>query len=211
MSSTSAGVVRRSCTAGASPTSMRSLACCSGRWKCGANDARRGDEIDDLPRAVHRLERADAEQHIRCPGRASATEQLEQRRTRGEVAAVGAQVHAGQRDLLESGRGDPRRPPRSTSASGTLRGRPRVDGMMQYEHGSAQPVWTRSVNAVRPATPGSIRPPQLPSPSPKRSACRDQLGGHCGTSRGLSSFGTTRMTFGSAADIRRADASRSSR
>ena len=42
--------------------------------------------------------------------------------------------------------------------------------MMQYEQGSAQPVCTRSVNAVRPATPGSMAAPQLPSPSPKRSA-----------------------------------------
>ena len=41
---------------------------------------------------------------------------------------------------------------------------------MQYAQGSAQPVCTRSVNAVRPATPGSIAAPQLPSPSPKRSA-----------------------------------------
>ena len=59
---------------------------------------------------------------------------------------------------------------RSTSSTGTLRGAPRVVGMMQYEHGSAQPVCTRRVNAVRPATPGSIAAPQLPSPSPKRSA-----------------------------------------
>ena len=36
---------------------------------------------------------------------------------------------------------------------------------MQYEQGSAQPVCTRRVNAVRPATPGSITAPQLPSPS----------------------------------------------
>ena len=37
-----------------------------------------------------------------------------------------------------------------------LRAAPRVVGMMQYAHGSSQPVCTRSVNAVRPATPGSI-------------------------------------------------------
>ena len=33
-------------------------------------------------------------------------------------------------------------------------GMPLVVGMMQYEHGSEQPVCTRRVNAVRPATPG---------------------------------------------------------
>ena len=44
------------------------------------------------------------------------------------------------------------------------RGLPLVVGMMQYEHGSAQPVCTRSVNAVRPATPGSIAAPHGPSP-----------------------------------------------
>ena len=78
-------------------------------------------------------------------------------------------MHARQRDFLEAGGRDAldflqnyfeRHAARSAL----------VAGMMQYEHGSAHPVWTRSVNAVRPATPGSIAAPQLPSPSPKRSA-----------------------------------------
>ena len=89
---------------------------------------------------------------------------------------------------------------RHASSIGTLRGAPRVVGMMQYEHGSAQPVCTRRVNAVRPATPGSIAAPQLPSPSPNRSAVVNPKSvARSDTTRGLSSFGTTRTTFGSAA------------
>ena len=74
--------------------------------------AGRRDEIDDRRRAVHRLERADAEQNVR--GRPSArTPTLSRRRTSRatttgrQIAAVGAEVDAGQRDLLEAGRRDP--------------------------------------------------------------------------------------------------------
>jgi len=85
--------------------------------------------------------------------------------------------------------------------------------MMQYEHGSAQPVWTRNVNAVRPATPGSMAAPQLPSPSPNRSAVVGDsvfdplvrvssprsLAPNPRKRIGLSSLATTRTTFGNAA------------
>ena len=148
-----------------------------------------------------------------CP----APEQLDQRRRRRQIAAVRAEMHAGQRDLLEAGRRRRGRPPRAARRFRTLRGCPRVVGMMQYEHGSAQPVCTRSVNAVRPATPGSIGAPQLPSPSPNRSAVESRGTSDGGATprisssrRGLSSFGTTRSTFGSARP-RPAAASRSSR
>ena len=177
MPSTSARVLLDACTAGASPPAP-------GRWRAaaaGGNAARSTaasrDEIDDLRRAVHRLERADAEQHV------------------GDRVADGQSISARSSSISDDGgvRSRPYEPrctpvsaislkpaattrstSASTSASGTLRGAPRVVGMMQYEHGSAQPVCTRSVNAVRPATPGSIAAPQLPSPSPKRSAVVDQ-------------------------------------
>ena len=79
-------------------------------------------------------------------------------------------MDAGQRDLLEAGRRDALDLREHVVDGGRCAAAPRVVGMMQYEHGSAQPVCTRSVNAVRPATPGSIAAPQLPSPSPNRSA-----------------------------------------
>ena len=71
--------------------------------------------------------------------------------------------------------------------------------MMQYEHGSSQPVCTRSVNAVRPATPGSIAAPQLPvavAEPTRRSVDAVRLSrlepiAQTDISRGLSSFGTT--------------------
>ena len=61
-------------------------------------------------------------------------------------------------------------PEASTAETGRLLGAPLVVGMMQYAHGWLHPVCTRRVNAVRPATPGSIAAPQLPGPSPKRIA-----------------------------------------
>ena len=176
--------------------------------------ARSRDQIDDLGRAVHRLERADAEQTADRVPRASPS--LSSERTSSSSAATTPATS-------DRGPYEPRCTPvsaislkpaaatrstsRSTSSIGTLRGRPLVVGMMQYAHGSAQPVCTRSVNAVRPATPGSIAAPQLPSPSPNRSAVESPArsdarprGRHRATSRcGLSSFATTRTTFGSAA------------
>jgi hypothetical protein len=71
--------------------------------------------------------------------------------------------------------------------------------MMQYEQGSAQPVWTRKVNAVRPATPGSIVAPQLPSPSPNRSALVTPRSLISSMKRALSVLRITRTTLGSAA------------
>ena len=93
------------------------------------------------------------------------------------------QTHQGKMDFLDN---------RLDVSTGTLRGAPLVVGMMQYEHGSAQPVCTRRVKAVRPATPGSIAAPHGPSPMAAGTRVR-------GISRGLSSLGTTRTTFGSCA------------
>ena len=65
--------------------------------------AARGDEIDDLRRAIHRLERADPERHVgRRRSRARAAVDSERARRR-QVAPVRAEVDAGQRDLLEAG------------------------------------------------------------------------------------------------------------
>ena len=144
---------------------MRLLACCSGRWKCGANRSDVGDQIDDLPGAVHRLERADAkaERPLRDATSAESSSSSDERGV--EIAAVRAEVNAGQRDLLEAGGGDRAPTSRRTSASGTLLGCPRVDGMMQYEHGSAQPVCTRK-GERRPA--GDARLDRAPRSFPRR-------------------------------------------
>ncbi len=98
----------------------------------------RRDEIDDVGRAVHRLERADAEERLRparrqrvffhparrgptpgslpdlalerrlsrSDGRVERAEQVEQRGSRRQVAAVRAEVHSGQRDLPVTRRDD---------------------------------------------------------------------------------------------------------
>ena len=55
----------RSCTAGALRPRTRLLACCSGRWKCGAKQSLLRDESDDFFAAVHRFERADAKEQVR--------------------------------------------------------------------------------------------------------------------------------------------------
>jgi len=56
-------------------------------------------EIDELGRAVHRLERADAKQdaHFR-----QGVQQLDERGSRREVATIGAKVHARDGDFLET-------------------------------------------------------------------------------------------------------------
>ena len=57
------------------------------------------DEIDDLRRAVHRFERADAERHVAADRQQRAQQIRERRRTR-EIATVGSEVDAGDRDSL---------------------------------------------------------------------------------------------------------------
>ena len=87
----------------------------------------------------------------------------------GEIATVRSEVHAGQDDSLK-----PAAATRSTSRKHVVERQaappPRVVGIMQCEQRSSQPVCTRSVNVVRPATPGAIAAPHGPSPSPNRSA-----------------------------------------
>ena len=140
--------------------------------------AGRRDPVDDLGRAVHRLERADAKQNVRL------TAGRDRHATRRQGVPEGPPTMTA---AARSRPYDPRWTPvsaislkpaavtRATSAStssnrhASAAGRA-SSGMMQYEHCSAQPVCTRSVKAVRPATPGSSVAPQLPSPSPKRSA-----------------------------------------
>ena len=63
---------------------------------------RRCHELHDLGRAVHRLERADAEQHVGRPF-AEAAQQRRQRRAVAQVTPVRTQVHAAQRDLAVAG------------------------------------------------------------------------------------------------------------
>src|SRR5436190_10876347 len=63
------------------------------------------DEIDDLVRAIHRLERADAVADIALDCLESA-QQLEQGGARGEIAAERAEMDPGDRDFLEPCLGD---------------------------------------------------------------------------------------------------------
>ena len=55
---------------------------------------------------------------------------------RRQIAAVRTEMHAGQRDLLEPGRGDALDFAQRRRRSARCAARPRVVGMMQYEHGS---------------------------------------------------------------------------
>ena len=64
-----------------------------------------GDEIDDLRRAVHRLERADPECDVEIGGE-ERPQQLDQRRVRVQIAAVRTEMDAGEGDLLETGFSD---------------------------------------------------------------------------------------------------------
>ena len=98
--------------------------------------------------------------------------ELKQRRARRQIAAVATLDGRPVSTISLKPAAVTRPASASTSSVGTLLGQPRVVGMMQYEHSSAHPVCTRSVNAVRPAMPGSSGAPQLPSPSPKRPARR---------------------------------------
>ena len=66
-----------------------------------------GDQLDDLRRAVHRLERADPERHVGARDVEARAAASTSDAARLEVAPVRAQVHAGQRDLLEAGGRDP--------------------------------------------------------------------------------------------------------
>ena len=59
-------------------------------------------EIDNLVRAIHRLERADTKAHLRrVPF--DCLEQVQKRRPVGQIAAVRAQMHAGDGDLPIAG------------------------------------------------------------------------------------------------------------
>ena len=78
------------------------------QMKMRRETGRRRDQIDDLGRAVHRLERADAKQQLRQLTGSSASQQVRPAKTRRrQIAAVRAEMHARERDFLEAGRRDP--------------------------------------------------------------------------------------------------------
>ena len=60
---------------------------------------RRGNQIDDLRRAVHRLERADPKQHVGVATRQHAHERRQSDAV-VEIAAVRAEMNTRDRDLL---------------------------------------------------------------------------------------------------------------
>lgn len=69
---------------------------------CGEAAIARGHQLDDFWRAIHRLQRTDAERHVRIE-LVECLEQFQERRRRDKVAPVGSKVHARQRNLLEPG------------------------------------------------------------------------------------------------------------
>ena len=117
--STRAAGARRCCRPAAGSTSsvygrriarsIRSLACCSGRWKCGANrpplEATRstiaGVQSIGSSELTRNVTSCGDVARARAAVRAASVARL-------QVAAVGTEVDAGQRDLLEPGRRDPR-------------------------------------------------------------------------------------------------------
>ena len=97
------GGSRRACTGGASRASMRSLACCSGRWKCGTNrplPATRSTISGVQSIGSSELIRNVTSRRDRGRARAAGREATVARR---QIAAVGPEVHAGEHDLLEAG------------------------------------------------------------------------------------------------------------
>jgi hypothetical protein len=90
---------------------------------------RLGNEIDDVLRAIHRLQRTDAEQHICVP----FSEMAHERRQRGaivKISAVRAEMNARDDDFFIARRDDVRELTRDLG-EGSERLCPRVVGMMQ--------------------------------------------------------------------------------
>ncbi len=71
----------------------------------GESPAARGDQLDDLHSAVHRLERTDPEHQI-AAGVLKGAKEVEQGDRRLEIPAVGSQVHACQGDFAETSAGN---------------------------------------------------------------------------------------------------------
>ena len=65
-----------------------------------------GDDVDDVGRAIHRLERADSERHVdRRQGQ--RPHERQERTRRLQIAPVRTELDAGDRDFLEARRRDP--------------------------------------------------------------------------------------------------------
>ena len=167
---------------------MRSLACCSGRWKCGARRGDHGDQLDDRRRAVHRLERAHAEKHV-IVNVGQGREKLEKARGRRQIAAIRAEVHAGNRDLPEPGRDGP-----LDLVEDACQRRAPPAAARRRDDAVAARLVAAGLNAQRPRrAPGDARCERRAARSvaevkPELSA----------TSRSLSSLRTTCRTLGSA-------------
>ena len=135
---------------------MRSLACCSGRWKCGSEAAAARATRATIS-GVQSIGSSELMRNVTSPSIASSAQQRQRASdAASQVAAVRAEMHAGERDFLEAGRRDARDLARRVARSAGCATRRASIGMMQYAHCSSQPVCARIVNAVRPATPGSI-------------------------------------------------------
>src|SRR5262249_37717627 len=125
---------------------------------------RRSDEVDDLPRAVHRLERRDAEEdpwRVASLPTIQSAQQRDQRPSRSQGATIRAQLHTNP--------APPRRPlPRPTPPAGPLAGRPTAD-CVASEHPAAQPphgpppgpAAARAPQSA--AAPSAAPPPTTPS------------------------------------------------
>ena len=209
MSSTSAGSTR-SCTAGASRRARdRSRAAAAGGN--AARSSRRRDEIDDLgvqsigsSELMRNRTSTSGEPHARPSA-------LQQAAASDDSAASRSRPYEPRWTPVSAISLKPAAATRSTSRENAVERhaprRPRVVGMMQYEQGSAQPVCTRKVKAVRPATPGSIA--RRSRRRRRRSARRSlRRGRRCRAASAASRpsaacrrWRTTRTTFGQVGDL----------
>ena len=145
----------------------------------------RGHHIEHRRRAVHRFERADA--HTEVPGRrASAASSVGERVAVAQITAPGAEMHAGERDLLVAGVDDAASSS-STSARRAAAARPAC----RRDDAVAARLVAAGLRAQRPR--GAAH-----QPGPGRAAARPVAAGSSAasaaawrTSRGLSPFGTT--------------------
>ena len=153
--------------------------------------AARGDEIDDVRRAVHRLERADAERDVEG-GRLEPLQQVEQRRRRRRVAAVRPEMDAGERDLLEAGRRGP-----GGIANDDVRRQAPAGTAGRRDDAVAASLVAAGLHPQRERRPAGDAGLERRAARPV--ADTEALGGGRNERSSFSSFLTTRTTFGSAA------------
>ena len=192
--STRRAIVRRACRAGAS-AEHRSLACCSGRWKCGAKRPPPAATRATIS-ALQSIGSSELILNVTSPETSRAPAEARAASVDGrQVAAVRAQMNPGQRDFLEACGGHARdlaeHPLDRQAAAGAARRR---------DDAVAAPLFAAGLHPQRERRPacdaGSIGKPQAPCASAKPSPWARRRSGTNPRRSGLSSFPTTRTTPG---------------